>query len=175
VELLVPSCWEAVQHKLGIAGRSLGQTLGNLVTEPPVMPALGHIIKQIESFEDEAEFLVASSVDSTPDTSKPPPPPPPMLINFDRVRRIGTVINVVRTSQMVIRLEMSKQQKYRLGLITDGSFNHTQPAQVPYPFIDLSDPLLSLLMSSPQFGDEESAYEQSKKVEAALKKKKQGF
>lgn len=31
----------------------------------------------------------------------PPPPPPPVLVNFDRVRRVGAAVEVVRAAQTV--------------------------------------------------------------------------
>jgi len=68
----------------------------------------------------------------------------PSLVNFDRIRRIGSVFDVVTTSQ-----------------------------RVPYPFGDQLHPtLLALLLSPPLYGDEEATYDQSRRVEAKSKPKK---
>lgn len=43
--------------------------------------------------------------------------------------------------------------------------------KVAYPFADLNQSLLSMLLSKPQYGDEDSTYEQSKRIEAKTKVK----
>jgi hypothetical protein len=152
-----------LEHKqVGMAGRSLEAAMAELTADPPCMPAVGFIIKNLVNLDERPEFVQggdgtasASAADgrssgaaplppATGPSFKPPPPPPPSLVNFDRVRRVGAVVAVVRAAQAV-----------------------------PYPFGDQLHPtLLALLLSPPLFGDEEATYDQSKRVEAKAKPKK---
>ena len=151
-------------QKVGMAGRSLEAAMAELTADPPCMPAVGFIIKNLVNLDERPEFVEGSTSTSTSSSGgdrasrasadgkeaenggAPPPPPPslPSLVNFDRIRRIGAVFNVVTTAQ-----------------------------RVPYPFGDQLHPtLLALLLSPPLYGDEEATYDQSKRVEAKSKPNK---
>ena len=39
--------WEAVQHAVGTAGRSLEQTMAQLTRDPPFMPPVGFVAKNL--------------------------------------------------------------------------------------------------------------------------------
>jgi hypothetical protein len=153
VEQLIPRHWEAVQHAVGMAGRSLEQTMAQLTADPPCMPAVGFIIKNLVNLEEREEFsrspgatMMASQQQPLPppedgSPAPPPPPPPPALVNFERVRSVGAVLEMVRACQ-----------------------------RVPYPFADkCHSGLLSLLLAPPQYADEDATYEQSLRVEARAK------
>lgn len=96
VDTLIPKHWEAVQQAVGMAGRSLEESMTRLAADPPCMPAVGFIIKNLVNLDERDEFIQSGTSAASASAAM-------MLINFDRVRRVGMVVDIVRKSQRVSR------------------------------------------------------------------------